>query len=126
MDIAFLVDSSDAVGQQNWNKLTIFAKNVVDSFKPSWPGNHIGFISYGNKARVHFAFNALRGNQYSSDRVKRLIDNVKYQPGGERRIDTALNTAYRDLFSISGGYRPDARQVRVFLFGNCLVQKLRA
>ena len=114
LDIGFLVDSSDAVGQLNWNKLTRFAKNVVDSFNPSWPGNHIGFMSYGDTARVQFDFDALRGNRYSAYGVKRLIDNVRYQPGGGRRIDNALNTAYRDLFSPSGGYRPDARQVKAF------------
>ena len=112
MDIGFVVDSSNNVGQQNWNRLTTFAKGVVDSFRPSWPGNHIGFMSYDNTARVHFGFDALRGNRYSPNGIKRLIDNVKYQPGSGRRIDVALNTAYRDLFSRKGGYRPDARQVK--------------
>lgn len=109
------MDSSDAIGQENWNKLTRFAKRMVDSFNPSSPGNHIGFMSYGDTARVQFPFNALRGNRYSPDGVKRLIDNVRYQPGGGRRIDNALNMAYRDLFSRRGGYRPDARQVKALL-----------
>lgn len=113
MDIGFLVDSSNAVSQQNWNRLKSFAKNMVDSFNPSWSGNHIGFMSYDNMARLHFAFNALRGDRYTAKGVKRLMDNVKFQQGGARRIDTALNTAYRDLFSISGGYRPNARQVKM-------------
>ena len=107
-----MVDSSDRVGPANWDKLTSFAKRFVGSFRPSWPGNHIGLISYGNTARVNFVFNALRGNRYTPDGVKRLIDNVQYQPRGGRRIDTALNAGYRDLFSASGGYRPDARQVK--------------
>ena len=104
------MDSSDSIDINKWNKLTSFAERVVNVFKPSRTGNHIGLISYGEKADVDFNFNVLQ----SEDAVIRYIDNVQYQPRGSRRIDTALNVASRDLFSQKGGYRPDARQVHIF------------
>ena len=112
LDIAFLVDSSDNVDIGNWRKLTSFAKRVADSFNVSWPGNHVGFISYGENANVEFNFNVLQGDRLTPDAVRRYIDNVQYQPRGGTRIDIALNVASRDLFSQRGGYRPNARQVK--------------
>lgn len=95
----------------NWNKLKSFTKRIADSFKPSWPGNHVGFISYGDSANVAFNFNVLKEDQLTPESVRNYIDRIPYQSMGGRRIDVALDVAYRDLFSASGGYRPNARQV---------------
>ena len=114
LDIGFVVDSSNNVGSANWNRLLSFAKDAVKSFRPSWYGNRIGFISYGDNANVDFNFNTLQDDQLNPARIRGIIDSVRYQPRGGRRINLALNVAYRDLFSERGGYRPNARQVLNF------------
>lgn len=68
-------------------------------------------MSYGDNANVAFDFNVLKGDQLTPEAIRRYIDRVPYQSLGGRRIDLALDAAYRDLFSQKGGYRPNARQV---------------
>ena len=97
-----------------WNRLKSFAKVVVDSFPPSKNGTHIGFVTYGDQASVDFNFDFKPESWrpwFDRDSMKRYIDNIQYRPRGERRIDNALDVTNRDLFSQSGGSRPNARKV---------------
>ena len=101
---------SDNVGDANWNKLKSFTKGVVNSFRPSWPGNHIAFMSFGDFALAEFKFNRLSGNQLTLDAVRYYIDQIRYRPKGGRRMDIALSKAYEDLFNLDGE-RIDSRKV---------------
>lgn len=111
LDVGVLIDSSTTVGRTQWEQLKSFVKSVSNSFAPSWPGNHIGLITYGRDAEVAFLFNSLRNEQLNPSAVNRLIDTIPYRDRGERRLVEALQLANSQLFSSRGGARPKARQV---------------
>lgn len=112
LDLAVVVDSSDDLSSDAWNTIISFTKNIIDSFPPSKNGTHIGFVTYGDEAIVNFNFATKRPDgDVDRDLLKSLIDTIKYQRKGDRRIDNALDVTNRNLFSQSGGSRPNARKV---------------
>jgi hypothetical protein len=101
----------DASASINWAQVQSFAKWLVGKTTVSADGAHFGFIPYASTAEMAFAFNALSGSGYTSAAVNNLIDNVAQVGGNERRLDLALDLAYRSLFTTQGGARNQAKKV---------------
>ncbi|XP_022806051.1 uncharacterized protein LOC111343164 [Stylophora pistillata] len=114
IDLGFVVDSSDSVG---WSNMQRFISSMVESFDISEERVHVGFIVFSDRAVLSFGFNELQGSSYTLSGIRQLINRVSRLGGSERRVDLALNTAYRDLFSDVGGTRVTARKVLVLLTG---------
>lgn len=101
IDLGFIADSSLLQGQRS------YLKAVTNAFNIS-PGNtHVGFIVFSDYAKIAFPFDA----DYTGAGVRQLIDGIQVSSSRERRIDLALQMAYRDLFTSRNGARPGARQV---------------
>lgn len=101
IDLGFIADSSLLQGQRS------YLKAVTNAFNIS-PGNtHVGFIVFSDYAKIAFPFDA----DYTGAGVRQLIDGIQVSSSREKRIDLALQMAYRDLFTSRNGARPGARQV---------------
>lgn len=108
LDIGFVMDSSSAV---NWAQVQNFAKWLVGKTTVSAEGAHFGFIPYASTAKTAFAFNTFSGAGYTSEAVNGRIDNIAQVGGNERRLGSALNVAFRSLFTTQGGARSHAKKV---------------
>lgn len=53
----------------------------------------------------------MKGDQLNVKNVQGLVGKATRQSGQTRRIDLALQTVQRDVFSTRGGSRPNARKV---------------
>ena len=84
-----------------------FAQGVSSSFDVTPNRAHVGVIVFSEYAKIAFPFDA----EYSSYAVYKLIGGLKQQKQAEVRIDRALQTAYKDLFSARYGARTKARKV---------------
>lgn len=119
MDIAFAVDSSDDISSQNWQYIIQFLQAMVDGIgnvNPFSTGTRFGLVSYANAPVVGFKFNTLSGSKINAVEVKKLIGMAPRQQGNERRMDLAIQTVVKDLFSDAGGSRTNSRRVKLFYF----------
>lgn len=116
LDVGIVLDSSEDVAPEDWNRLKDFTKEFVKRFpnvSPAPDGTRFGVISYATRPAVHFNFRALSGNRLNPTEVQALVDQVPRPPGSKRRIDSALQLAETDLFSPKGGARKGAKRVNL-------------
>ena len=110
MDTTFLVDSSFCDGSGNWNRLLKFVQTLVTFYDVSTPGGRIAVIPYSTDAKVVLKFNTLTGNLLNGGEVNRRISRLRCQ-SGFRRIDKALDLAYKEVLTSASGMR-DVSRVR--------------
>ena len=108
LDVGFVVDSSDSV---NWSKMQRFVISMVESFDIAKDRVHVGFVSFSDKAVLSFSFFDPQRDTFTRDSIKQQIRGITQLGGSQRRVDLALNTAYRDLFSNHDVARRNARKV---------------
>ena len=108
MDTTFIIDSSFCDGNGNWNRLLNFVQTLVTFFDVSTPGGRIALIPYSTDARVVLKFNTLTGSLLNGAEVNRRISLLQCQ-SGFRRIDKALDLAYKEVLTTAGGMRDVSR-----------------
>ena len=104
MDTTFIIDSSVCDDSSNWNRLLYFVKTLVNYFNVSPSGGRIALITFNSDAKVVLKFNTLSGSLLNSTEVNRLVSSLQCQQG-YRRIDKALDLAYKEVLSPAGGVR---------------------
>lgn len=92
-DIAFAVDASTSVRGAGFRKSKDFIKFVLQRFKISQTGIHVGLIRYSSSATVIFDFE----EHYTNNDINTAIDRMEYVRGGTR-TDRALRLARNKLF----------------------------
>lgn len=118
LEIAIAVDSSPSISQQNWQFILNYMRTFIQSvgqIAAGPGGTRFGLISYAASPKVIFTLNTLQGEQLTEQRVLALVGKTGRQSGQSLRIDLAIQSAQRDVFSLRGGSRPKARKV------SCLV-----
>lgn len=108
------MDSSEDLSPEEWTRLKDFTKEFVGRFPKVSPlpdGTRFGLITYANNPAVHFNFRKLEGPKLNTNEVKNLVGQTPRRPGTNRRIDSALDLAERELFSNRGGSRQGAKKV---------------
>ena len=103
-----MVDSSDSV---NWSRMQRFVISVIESFDITENRVHVGFVSFSDRAVLSFSFIDPQRDTYTRDSITQQIRRITQLGGSQRRVDLALNTAYRDLFSNHDVTRRNARKV---------------
>ncbi|KAG8442860.1 hypothetical protein GDO86_011609, partial [Hymenochirus boettgeri] len=72
-DILFLVDSSDGIGQENFNKIKPFLKDLVDRTEVGLGSVQYGVIQFSNSIKEAFQLNKHATNM----EIKDAIDNME-------------------------------------------------
>lgn len=103
-DIGFLVDASISVGLSGFRKSKDFIKFVLQRFKISEIGIHIGLIRYSTRANVIFDFD----EHYTTTDINTAIHRMRYVRG-TTRTDRGLRLARNKLFleKPEGSSRPN-------------------
>ena len=104
IDMAFAVDTSGSIGEDNFNKIKEFLYIIVREHDVAEDAAHFALIHFSDNASVLFDFNTLTGAQRTESNIVNLISKLPYD-GGETSIDLALRLAYSDVFSTKGGWR---------------------
>jgi len=103
MDIAFLVDSSTSVGEDNFHRVLQFIQDVIAPLEFASGKTRVALITFNNRATVHFHLDS-----FSSDQdILSALQNVPYTEGGTFTAD-ALRLLREDVFTSSRGDRDDA------------------
>lgn len=106
-DYSFLVDASGSILPEEFVKLKQFIKGVVDYLSIGPALTHVGLIEYSRSAEVRINFTT----SYDKEEIKKLVDEVPHT-AGITRIDLALEVASNQLFTPTGGMRPNSRKVK--------------
>jgi len=111
-DLAFIIDSSGSLGENNFQGAKEFMWTVIKNFEISNNDILVGVIRYSTRASVIFDF------QFSADNnvllLKETIDNIPYAEG-ETKTERALQLALTDLFAAKGGSRPNVPKILVVM-----------
>lgn len=86
-------------------------KELVVAFNPSPEADHFGLITFNNKANLVFNF-----TQYQTkNALLQKLDEEPIKLELKTRTDLALETARDELFTDSGGDRPDKPNIMIVL-----------
>jgi len=94
MDVAFAIDSSAALSDSDFQRVKVFAKNLVHNFADSENAVHFGLVQYAGTAQSVVDFNKF----ISDPKIKPVIDGLSKSNDNARRVDLALETVKRDVF----------------------------
>lgn len=106
MDVAFLLDSSGSIGQNNYLDMKRFINEVIDHFHISPKDTHVGVVSFSTQAQTEIRFTS----KQTADAIKPSVLNITYQGRGTY-IDRGLNKTHMDLFSAQGGMRTNVPHI---------------
>ena len=109
-DLAFVVDTSGSITDENFKKQKDFVKALASSFDPTAASHQLALISYSGDAQAEVSFKDK--NDYKD--FEKAIDRVPHSKG-RTRLDKALELASSQLFTASGGTRPSKRKVMIIL-----------
>lgn len=106
MDVAFLLDSSGSIGQNNYLDMKRFINEVIDHFYISPKDTHVGVVSFSTQAQTEIRFTS----KQTVDAIKPSVLNITYQSGATH-THLGLNKVHIDLFSAQGGMRTNVPHV---------------
>lgn len=92
-DIAFLLDSSDGISTDDYDKQKSLIISIARSFGISHKTSRAAVVSYSDTASVHFQF----GDSSSTREFERAVNKMPHQKG-PARLDKAFDVAVRDVF----------------------------
>ena len=109
-DIAFIMDSSDSVGIQNYQIQKDFVNAIAGSFDIQPTGSRVGVVVSGNEATLNIKF----GDYLHSEDFQKAVNRLPYTPGNAK-IDKALQVALTQLLVVQGGARPGVAKILVLI-----------
>lgn len=117
-DLAFILPVSSKINDTEWREVQNFVKGVANAFNISYPGTHVGVLSYSSQATMEMKFNRY---YYHSD-VLNAIDNIFPEAKSDQgtRLDDALEIANYELFTPAGGSRDQVTKTLVVLVSDKL------
>lgn len=110
LDLVFMIDSSESVGLENFNKIKKMVDKTLTLFTISAKQTHVGVIMIDSVPRIELNLNTLQGNNVTHDHMMRVVDGLEFI-SGQTRIDLALRMARKEVFSKAGGTRENVRKV---------------
>ncbi|XP_010083383.1 PREDICTED: von Willebrand factor A domain-containing protein 2, partial [Pterocles gutturalis] len=110
LDLAFVVDSSDGVGLENFLQLRGFVRSSCSHFSINRDVTQMALVIYGSKAHTVFTLDTHTNNLS----VLQAIDQVPFL-GDSASPDSALLHIYSDVMTVQKGARPGVNKVVVVL-----------
>ncbi len=106
LEIAFLVDTSYSVSDEELHRMKDFMNEVTNGFSISETGTRISIVTFDKYAKILLKFK----DNFDAKTIFTRIDNLDKTRNGERRLDLGLEKVKSDVFSLKAG----KRQVRYF------------
>lgn len=114
LDLAFVVDGSNSVGDRNFKLIIQFIKFVYHVLPVSAKGTHIGMVSFSNSGNMVFNFRQHR----TMNSLDNAIDQLRIPGGTRNNVGAGLAAAHSQLFGTSGRKRRNVKKAVVtFLVG---------
>ena len=109
-DIAFIMDSSDGAGIQNYQIQKDFVNAIAESFDIQPTRSRAGVVVSGKEATLNIKF----GDYLHAEDFQQAVNRLPYTPGNAT-IDKALKVALTQLLAAQGGARPGVAKILVLI-----------
>jgi collagen type VI alpha len=109
-DVTFMIDSSNNVGTQNFQKQLNFIKDVSNNMQVAPDKVQVSALTFGTGVTNQFYLNQYTDN----NQLQQAIMNIPYK-GGQAKMANAIRFATGTSFSPIHGGRADAPHVAVLL-----------
>lgn len=109
-DVVFLVDSSDGVGSQNFQRELDLVKGTVSKMNIDPRGVHVGMATYGSQTQTVFNLK----DHPTSAGLMQAISGAKYTGGAEKMLD-GMQLATNQMFTPSAGVRDKTSRLVVLV-----------
>jgi uncharacterized protein YegL len=111
VDIAVILDGSQSLSEQDFEKLKDFTKSVVDKYGVSKSGPHIAVVEFSKEPAIAIRLD----DHFEAASLKRAIDNIKPSGNLQVRTDEALTVVVNEVFSLKSGGRPSAPKIVILV-----------
>ncbi|NWS13317.1 VWF factor, partial [Pachyramphus minor] len=103
LDIAFVVEGSDNVGEENFNKAKQFIEKVVTGMNVGWDDIHVTIMQYSETVTLEYSFREMQSKESIIEKVR----GIPYQGGKATNTGNALNYISKHTFTTVNGGRQD-------------------
>ncbi|KAM5263526.1 von Willebrand factor [Ctenodactylus gundi] len=114
LDVAFVLEGSDQVGEANFNRSKAFMEEVISRMDVGQGSIHVTVLQYSHKVAVEYTFREAqdKGN------VLRRVRDIRYQGGNSTNTGLALQYVSEHSFSTNQGDREQAPNLVYMVTGN--------
>ncbi|KAM4902021.1 von Willebrand factor [Sylvia borin] len=100
LDIAFIVEGSDNVGEENFSKVKKFIENVVTGMNVGQENIHVTVMQYSETVSLEYSFRETQ----SKEKIIEKVRSIPYQGGRATNTGNALDYISKHTFtSVNGG-----------------------
>ena len=113
--MTFVLDHSDSVGAENFEKVKQFVARTMEHFNVGPDQTHVSVVCFGTQANVEWTF-----KDYPGQNMRPAIESlgkIRYT-GGLSRLDLALDLVNEGIYNENNGLRKYA--FKVIHFGGFL------
>lgn len=114
LDVVFVLEGSDKVGEANFNKSKEFLEEAIQRMDVAQDGIHITVLQYSYMVTVEYTFNEAQ----SKEDVLRHVREIRYRGGNRTNTGQALQYISEHSFSPSQGDREQAPNLVYLVTGN--------
>ncbi|XP_028390676.1 collagen alpha-2(I) chain-like [Dendronephthya gigantea] len=115
LDLAIVLESSRNLEENDFRKVKMFAKDLVQALNVDNSQTEIALLSYSDTVKTHFEFKKYKGILNKERNIIRAIDRVSYSGDTNIAAHFALRRAHRKLFTTAGGSRSLAVKGLIFI-----------
>ncbi|KAM4676803.1 von Willebrand factor [Discoglossus pictus] len=101
VDIVFVIEGSDKVGEVNFNRSKIFLENVIRKMRISEETIHITIIQYSYTITIEYTFS----DRQSKDEIIKRIREIQYRGGNSTNTGEVINYVSEHTFTTETGSR---------------------
>lgn len=109
-DIAFLMDASESMTEDDFEKQKNFVIKVAESFYMAPKTTQFALVTYSSTATMHIRFK----DHLKRDSFNAVVKGLPFAAGGTR-FDRALKLAAEEVFTAKGGTRVGVPKVMIIL-----------
>ena len=109
-DIAFLMDASESMTEEDFEKQKDFVIKVAESFYMAPKTTQFALVTYSSTALLHIRFK----DHLNQDSFRAVVKQLPFAASGTR-FDKALKLAARDVFTAQSGARAGVPKVMIVL-----------
>ncbi|KAM7022548.1 von Willebrand factor [Passerculus sandwichensis] len=103
LDIAFIVEGSDNVGEENFNKVKKFIEKVVTGMNVGQENIHVTVMQYSETVSLEYSFREIQSKENIIEKVR----SIPYQGGRATNTGSALDYISKHTFTSVNGGRQD-------------------
>ncbi|XP_032850933.2 von Willebrand factor isoform X2 [Tyto alba] len=103
IDIAFIVEGSDNVGEQNFNIVKKFLEQVITRMNVGQEDIHVTVMQYSETVTLEYSFREIQSKESIIEKVR----SIPYQGGKATNTGSALDYISKHTFAAVNGGRQD-------------------